>query len=75
MTYEELKQFISERMSLSHVYQPVMLKTLLCNEGTAANEVIAENILARDPSQLEYYVDRVKKMVGPVLTNDNGVTE
>ena len=66
MTYEELKQFISEKMSLSHVYQPVMLKTLLCNEGKAANEVIAESILARDPSQLEYYVDRVKKMVGPV---------
>ena len=33
MTYEELKHFISEKMSLSHVYQPVMLKTLLCNEG------------------------------------------
>ena len=75
MTYEELKHFISEKMSLSHVYQPVMLKTLLCNEGEAANEVIAENILARDPSQLEYYVDRVKNMVGKVLTNDNGVTE
>ena len=75
MTYQELKHFISEKMSLSHVYQPVMLKTLLCNEGKATNEVIAENILSRDPSQLEYYVDRVKNMVGKVLTNDNDVTK
>lgn len=59
MTYEELKHLITDRMSPSHVYQPVMLKTLLCNEGKGAKEVIAKNILARDPSQLEYYVDRV----------------
>ena len=75
MTYEELKKFIAAQMSLSHVYQPVMLKTLLENGGTASSETIAAEILAKDPTQLQYYVDRVKNMVGRVLTKERGVTE
>lgn len=31
MTYEELRHFIERRMQMSHVYQPVMLLTLLRN--------------------------------------------
>ena len=75
MTYEELKTFISQQMSLSHVYQPVMLKTLLENNGSANSETIAAQVLAKDPTQLQYYVDRVKNMVGRVLTKERGVTE
>ena len=75
MTYEELKTFITEQMSLQHVYQPVMLKTLLQNDGKATSEAIAAEILAKDPTQLQYYVDRVKNMVGRVLTKERGVTQ
>jgi ATP adenylyltransferase len=75
MTYEDLKNFIANKMSLAHVYQPVMLKTLLENDGEASSETIAAQILAKDPTQLQYYVDRVKNMVGRVLTKERGITE
>ena len=75
MTYKALKTFIAAQMSLSHVYQPVMLKTLLENGNTAGSETIAAEILATDPTQLQHCVDRVKNMVGRVLTKVRGVTE
>jgi hypothetical protein len=36
-----LEDFILNRMSMSHVYQPVMLKVLLEGNGTATVEEIA----------------------------------
>ena len=59
---------------MSHIYQPVMIKTLLENGGAATTEEIATSLLAYDQSQLEYYSLRTKNMVGKVLTN-NGVVE
>ena len=69
-----LKHFISKKMRMSHIYQPVMIKTLLENGGAATTEEIATSLLAYDQSQLEYYSLRTKNMVGKVLTN-NGVVE
>jgi ATP adenylyltransferase len=34
MTYEKLLEFINQRMRMSHIYQPVMLMTLLKNKGS-----------------------------------------
>ena len=36
---------------------------------------IAQAILNRDPTQIEYYSEIVKNMVGRVLTNSRGITE
>ncbi len=69
MTFSELKKFIAENMSMSHIYQPVMLIELLKNQGSASEEDIAKVILNRDPTQLDYYIDKVKNMVGKVLAN------
>ena len=69
MTFSELKKFITEDMSMSHIYQPVMLIELLKNQGFASEEDIAKVILNRDPTQLDYYIDKVKNMVGKVLAN------
>ena len=41
MTYEQLEHFITEQIALSHVYQPVMLKTIIESGGTASTEAIA----------------------------------
>ena len=68
MTYKELKHFISEKMSLSHVYQPVVIKTLLTSDGTASLVDIASGVSSRDPSQVEYYVEKVKRYHKDVLT-------
>jgi ATP adenylyltransferase len=74
VTAESLKDFIEGRMSLSHVYQPVMLLTLLRSGGAATEEQIAREILAMDESQVEYYRQRVRDMVGRVLAS-HGVAE
>ena len=54
---------------MSHIYQPVMLKTLLSNKGTASVEQIARDILSNDESQVDYYESITKNMVGKVLRN------
>lgn len=70
----DLKHFITKKMRMSHIYQPVMIKALLENGGEAPTEEIATRLLAYDQSQVEYYSLRTKTMVGKVLTN-NGVVE
>ena len=52
---------------MAHVYQPVMIKTLLENEGRQTVEGIAKQLLKYDQSQIEYYVNVTKNMVGKVL--------
>lgn len=69
MTFDELKTFIQQTMRMSHIYQPVMLMTLLENGGRASIREIAASILAHDQSQVEYYEKITKAMVGRVLQN------
>ena len=74
MTFNELTEFITLRMRMSHIYQPVMLMTLLQNDGKASITEIAKSILSRDESQIEYYEKITRDMVGKVLRN-RGVVE
>jgi len=71
--YEKLKSFIEQDMSMQHIYQPIMLIELLKGEGSALEEDIAKIFLDRDPTQIKYYVNKVRVMVGKVLAN-NGIT-
>ena len=50
------------------IYQPVMLKLLLENDGQASVEQIAKALLSHDQSQVEYYSIRTKTMVGRPTT-------
>lgn len=59
--YRRLLVFLDQKMSMSHIYQPVMLKTLLAREGVASRRDIAAAFLAEDQSQLEYYDEIVKR--------------
>jgi hypothetical protein len=65
--YENLLAFLQRRMRMSHIYQPLMIKTLLGNNGRATTRQIAAAFLAEDQSQLEYYETIVARMPGPVL--------
>src|SRR5689334_2605038 len=67
MTFDELADFIQNRMRMSHVYQPVMLTRLLTNRGHATVTDIARAILQHDESQVEYYEKVTNEMVGRVL--------
>ncbi len=60
---------------MSQVYQPVMLMQLLKNNGEATVQQIAQAILDKDPTQIEYFSEIVKNMVGRVLTKNRGITE
>lgn len=69
MDFDGLKKFIEKSMRMSHIYQPVMLMTLLEKGGTATVRDIALSILVHDESQIEYYEKITKDMVGRVLRN------
>src|SRR4051794_25582127 len=67
-TFQQLRDFLTHRMRMSHLYQPLMLKSLIERGGFASLRDIALSFLAHDESQIEYYVEVIKRMPGPVLT-------
>jgi ATP adenylyltransferase len=74
-TYSVLSSFITNKMRMSHIYQPAMLIELLNNGGSADVQDIAKALLVRDISQIEYYQQIAKNMVGRVLTKNHGLAE
>lgn len=60
---------------MSHIYQPVMLIELLRSNGAASVSEIAMALLSHDASQIDYYEQITKNMVGKVLTKSRKITE
>jgi ATP adenylyltransferase len=71
MSFDILLQFIERDMRMSHVYQPIMIRELLDHAGHASREQIARALLNEDLSQLEYYCEITRDMVGRVLCSRN----
>jgi hypothetical protein len=46
--FQTLRTFITDKMRMSHIYQPVMLKVLLENGGRASRNAIARAFLNED---------------------------
>jgi ATP adenylyltransferase len=67
MTYTELVDFLENRMSMSHVYQPLLIRALVDTGGMATLRQLAQVFLAQDESQLLYYEKRIKEMPLKVL--------
>ena len=67
MSFENLRDFIQRRMRMAHIYQPVVLMSLLENGGTRNERDIARDLLSHDQSQIDYYTVIAKNMVGKVL--------
>ena len=65
MTYDQLVDFVQNRMRMSHVYQPVMLAALLAHGGKCSTAEIARAILAHDESQVEYFCNSVQAPATP----------
>jgi ATP adenylyltransferase len=68
MTFEELSDFIKNRMSMSHIYQPLLIKYLIEAGGSATLRQLALDFLQQDESQLIYYEKRIKEMPLKVLS-------
>ena len=73
-TLEEFLDFLKKRMKPSHIYQPVMIKTLIDCGGSATVRQIAQAFLLQDESQIQYYEERVKEMPIRVLKK-HGIVE
>ena len=73
--FKKLEHFIDKEMRMSHIYQPIMISELLKNGGKASTNQIAKALLTHDDSQIEYYEQITKNMVGKVLTKNRNITE
>lgn len=65
-----LSEYLKGQMRMSHIYQPVMIWTLLDKGGNASIREIAREIAGYDEAMLDYYEERVKNMVGKVLAKN-----
>src|SRR5271165_5828055 len=65
--FSRLRDFITTTMQISHVYQPVMLRTLIDRGGKASVSEVAQALLTEDRAQLDYYREITKRMPGAVL--------
>lgn len=74
MKYEQLAEFIDKKVRMSHIYQPVMLMTLVAHGGRCPEREIAKALLAHDESEIEYYSEITNNMVGRVLRNHEVVS-
>jgi len=74
MEYEELRDFLLKKMRLSHIYQPLLIKTLVEANGKATTRQLARAFLAQDEKQLEYYEERLVQMPIPVLSKHGIIT-
>lgn len=73
-SFEKLKDFLLKKMRMAHVYQPVMIAELLKRGGSASSAEIANALLSHDQSQIDYYQEIVRDMVGRVLTKNHEIT-
>jgi ATP adenylyltransferase len=74
MTYQELVDFLEHKMSMSHVYQPLLVRALVDTGGVATVRQLAQVFLVQDESQLLYYEKRIKEMPLKVLKRHEVIT-
>ncbi len=68
MTFEDLIEFVSSQMRMSHIYQPLLIRSLVDAGGSATLRQLAQTFLVQDESQLLYYEKRIKEMPLKVLS-------
>jgi ATP adenylyltransferase len=73
-TAGQIIDFIQNRMKMSHVYQPLVIRALVRAGGSATLRQLAAALLMEDESQLLYYEERIKRMPLPVLRGHEIVT-
>lgn len=55
MSPSELRTFLVEKMSMSEVYQPVIIRELLMHGGNCSKQHLAARLADNDDSVQEYY--------------------
>lgn len=67
VTKDEIITFINTKMKMSHVYQPLLIKTLVEAGGVATLNQLARAFAAADESQVRFYERRIRQMPLKVL--------
>lgn len=75
MTFKELYDFIENKMRMSHIYQPLLIKTLVEAGGSATVRQLAQEFVLEDESQLQYYENTIKRMPVKVLKSHGIVSD
>jgi ATP adenylyltransferase len=71
MTFEELKRYLTSEMKMSHIYQPILIRGLLENGGTANIKQIA-TYFSLDKNRSLHYQKIIKVYPLNVLSK-NGI--
>ncbi len=74
MHFSDLLNFIQLKMKMSHIYQPLLIKTLVESGGVATVTQIARVFSAADENQVRFYEARIKQMPLKVLKRHKIVT-
>jgi hypothetical protein len=74
MKFSDLLSFIQFKMKMSHVYQPLLIKTLVESGGVATVTQIARVFSAADENQVRFYEARIKEMPLSILKRHKIVT-
>jgi ATP adenylyltransferase len=61
MNFSQLKDFLLLKMSMSHIYQPLVIRSLLESSGKSSVRDLAREFLSYDEAQVEYYCKVVKR--------------
>jgi diadenosine tetraphosphate (Ap4A) HIT family hydrolase len=69
VTIEELLAFIETKMSMAHIYQPVVIRALVDGGGAATVRQVAQALLLEDEMELRTYEQTARKMPLRVLKN------
>jgi len=75
MHFTSLKDFLLNKMSMSHIYQPLLIRALIDSGGSATVRQLAQDFLSQDESQLLYYEKRIKEMPAKVLQRHGVITK
>ena len=62
MTYADPIDFLENRMSMSHIYQPLLIRALVDAGGAAKLRQLPQDFLLQDESQVLFYEKRIKEM-------------
>ena len=75
MNFEKLTDFLENKMSMSHIYQPLLIRSLIDAGGSATIRQLSNYFLAQDESQLRYYENRIKQMPLRILRKQGIVSK
>ena len=68
MTYDQIVDFITSKMKMSHIYQPLLIRSLVDAGGSATLRQLAQFFLSQDEVNSSTLKNYIKEMLIKVLS-------